>query len=283
VEGARGEGAMRVLDDILASKRREVEALRRETWPAPSRPAADVAKLLARPAQRALRLVAEVKRRSPSAGPLSTVLSPAARALAYTAHGASMVSVLCDAPFFDGGWTHLAEARAAFDAEGVTAPLLAKDFVIDEVQIARARAAGADAVLLIARIVTADRLRELAAHARGAGLEPLLEVVDEKELDAALAADARVVGVNARDLDSLVMDAERAARVVAAIPEGVVAVHLSGVRSADDVRKIAAGRADAALIGEVLMRANDPAPLLDELIRASGRSRCSAGSPAPGG
>jgi indole-3-glycerol phosphate synthase len=223
-----------------------------------------------------------VKLRSPSAGPLTRVLPPASRAVSYATHGAAMVSVLCDAPFFDGGWSHLAEARAACDAAGLATPLLAKDFVLDDVQIARARAAGGDAVLLIARIVTPERLRELAEAARAAHIEPLVEVVDERELEAALAAGARVVGVNARDLDTLAMDAARAARVIAAIPEGIVAVHLSGVRAADDVRSIAAGRADAALIGEALMRADDPAPLLDELVRASERSSCSAGSQAPG-
>jgi indole-3-glycerol phosphate synthase len=267
-----GESGMSLLEKILGSKRKEIEALRHESWPLAARKPIDVARALDRPTGGALRLVAEVKRKSPSGGALSTVLSAAARAVAYSTHGAAMVSVLCDAPFFDGGWSHLADARVACDAAGLGTPLLAKEFVLDEAQIARARAAGADAVLLIARIVTPERLRELAEAVRLAGLEPLLEVVDERELDAALAAGARVVGVNARDLDTLVMDADRAARVVAAIPRGIVAVHLSGVRTADDVRSIAAGRADAALIGEVLMRADDPAPLLDELVKASGRS-----------
>ncbi len=257
------------LDDILTSKRREVEALRQESWPAATREPIDVVRALGRAKGAPLRLVAEVKRRSPSAGALSRVLSPAARAVAYAKHGAAMVSVLCDAPFFDGGWSHLVEARAACDAAGLSTPLLAKDFVIDEAQIARARAAGADAVLLIARIVTAERLRELADAARASRIEPLIEVVDERELESALAAKARVVGVNARDLDTRVMDSARAARVVAAVPSGVVAAHLSGVRAAADVRAIADGRADAALIGEVLMRLDDPTPLLDELVAAT--------------
>ena len=257
------------LDDIVASKRRDIEALRRDVWAPATREPIDVVAALRRSPGAPLRLVAEVKRKSPSAGALSWVLSPAARAMAYATHGAAMVSVLCDAPFFDGGWAHVEQARAAFDVAGLATPLLAKEFVLDETQIERARAAGADAVLLIARIVTSERLGELAEAARRQRIEPLVEVVDERELEAALSAGARVVGVNARDLDTLVMDAARAARVVAAIPGDVVAVHLSGVRTADDVRTLARGRADAALIGEVLMRADDPAPRLDELVAAA--------------
>jgi indole-3-glycerol phosphate synthase len=269
VEERGGERQVSRLDDILASKRREIEALRTEAWPAATREPIDVVRALGRAKGAPLRLVAEVKRKSPSAGALSRVLSPAARAVAYATHGAAMVSVLCDGPFFDGGWAHVVEARAAIDAAGMATPLLAKEFVIDEVQIERARAAGGDAVLLIARIVTAAQLRDLAKAARAMRIEPLVEVVDEKELDVALSAEARVVGVNARDLDTLVMDSARAARVVGAVPSGVVAVHLSGVRAAADVRAIADGRADAALLGEVLMRLDDPTPLLDELVAAA--------------
>jgi indole-3-glycerol phosphate synthase len=181
-----------------------------------------------------------------------------------------MVSVLCDGPFFDGSWDHLAAARARLDAAGLAVPLLAKDFVIDERQAEEARDRGADAVLLIARIVDRARLRELARCAREAGLEPLVEVVDEAELAAALAAGARLVGVNARDLDSLAMDAERTARVLGAIPPEVVAVHLSGVRAPADVALLSRGRADAALVGEALMRQDDPRPALRAMVTAAG-------------
>jgi indole-3-glycerol phosphate synthase len=181
-----------------------------------------------------------------------------------------MVSVLCDEAFFAGGWDDLANARARLDREGLRVPLLAKEFVLDEVQIDLARAHGADAVLLIARIVRRDDLARLVAHARGAHLEPLVEIVDEEELDAALHAGARVIGVNARDLDTLAMDKERTARVVAAIPAGIVAVHLSGLTKAEAVRDVARTRADAALIGEALMRQDDPGPLLREMVEAAG-------------
>jgi len=259
---------MSVLAKIVASKEREIAELRRRPWPEPrKRTPLDVPGALRAPGQ--LALIAEVKRRSPSAGPLSTVLGVAERVRAYAGAGASMISVLCDAPFFDGSFGHLALARDTLDAAGRSVPLLAKEFVLDEVQIACAAAAGADAVLLIARLVSPSRLRELAAAARDASLEPFTEVVDETELDAALAAGATVIGVNARDLDTLTMDAERAKRVLAAIPDDRVAAHLSGLRAPDDVRRIRQGRANAALIGETLMREDDPAPLLARLVTAA--------------
>jgi indole-3-glycerol phosphate synthase len=210
--------------------------------------------------------------KSPSAGELSSALDAAARALAYAREGASMVSVLVDGPFFGGAWTDLADARARLDAAGLGTPLLAKEFVLDEVQIRAAHAAGADAILLIARIVAPEELARLASCARAVGLEALVEVMDERELESALAAGARVVGVNARDLDTLDMDAARTARVLAGIPAGTVAVHLSGLKSPRAVEEAAATRADAALIGEALMREADPAPLLREML-ASARPR----------
>jgi indole-3-glycerol phosphate synthase len=260
------------LEAILESKRREIEALRARPARGPaalaSRAPLDVFAALRRGQRDALRLIAEVKLKSPSAGPLSRALDCPSRALAYAAGGVAMVSVLCDGPFFDGSFEELAAARAALDAAGLAVPLLAKEFVLHDVQIAAAREHGADAVLLIARIVSRPLLRELADAARGRGLEPFVEVVDEAELDAAVYAGARVVGVNARDLDTLAMDAERAARVLARIPGDAVAVHLSGVKDEAGVRTIAAGRADAALVGEALMREDDPRPLLARLTAA---------------
>jgi indole-3-glycerol phosphate synthase len=260
-----------VLAEILASKRKEIAALGPVPHPAAVREPIDVVAALRRPPGTPLRLIAEVKLRSPSAGPLSRALSPAQRAARYAHAGASMVSVLCDAPFFDGSWEHLQAARRSLDdvpaAAGV--PILAKDFVLDERQIDEAAARGADAVLLIARIVPADHLARLARATRDRRLEPLVEVVNEQEIESALAAEARVIGVNARDLDTLAMDGERAARLVAAIPPAVVAVHLSGLRSPDDVRQVARARADAALVGEALMRADDPGPLLQAMVAAA--------------
>jgi indole-3-glycerol phosphate synthase len=255
-----------LLADILASKGKEIAALRRRTRRGALRHAVDVRAALRRGPGESLKLIAEVKLRSPSAGALSRVLEPADRAVAYAEAGAAMVSVLCDTQFFDGSWEHLGAARRALDARATPVALLAKDFVLDEAQIDEARDRGADAILLIARIVPADRLVQLAAAARSRSVEPLIEVVDEREVAAAVAAEARVIGVNVRDLDTLVMDADRGARVLAAVPPGIVAVHFSGIRDPGAVAEVARGRADAALVGEALMRVDDPRPLLRAMV-----------------
>src|SRR5262249_32268210 len=155
-----------------------------------------------------LRLVCEIKFRSPSAGDLSRVLSAASRALVYADAGATMISVLTDSPFFDGSYEHLAECRDALDtALGLRRPLLlCKDFVLDTIQLDRAAGAGADAVLLIARILTPSELAGLAAEARQRGLKPIIEVATLEEIEPALSSGARLIGVNARDLDTLEID-----------------------------------------------------------------------------
>jgi indole-3-glycerol phosphate synthase len=262
-----------LLEDILAAKRVEVDELRARPRTIRPREPLNVVATLRRSEGAPLRLIAEVKLRSPSAGALSSEMTPEARAAAYAEAGASMVSVLCDARFFGGSWAHLAAARArlddAFPKGGRPVPLLAKDFVLHVRQIEEARDRGADAVLLIARIVSRARLVELARAARAERIEPLVEVIDERELEAALEASACVVGVNARDLDTLQMDTARAGRVLDAIPRHVVAVHFSGLRSAGDVALVARGRPDAALIGEALMREADPRAVLASMVRAA--------------
>jgi indole-3-glycerol phosphate synthase len=272
---------MSLLDDILASKRREVTALRAQGRRGSDRTPIDAVGALRRDEGGALRLIAEVKLRSPSAGVLSRALPPGERALAYAEAGAAMVSVLSDEKYFDGSWGHVAAARERLDGAGYGVAVLAKDYVLDERQIEEARDRGADAILLIARIVGPAELARLAGFARDVGVEPLVEVVDEKELEFAVAAEARIIGVNARDLDTLVMDSARAMRVCAAIPADVVAVHLSGLREPADVSRIALGRADAALVGEALMRDDDPRPRLRAMVeaarRGSGKTRTRAG------
>lgn len=266
-----------VLRSILASKEAELPALDRrlETTatflPSPR----DVAGRLRRGTGEPFHLVTEIKFRSPSAGPLSTALDVEGRTLAYARGGAAMISVLCDKPFFGGDWSHVSRARRALDnlersdPKAADVPILAKEFVLDPRQVAMASREGADAILVIVRITRgASHLEELMGAARDHRLTPLVEVADEDELRRALDAGATVVGVNARDLDTLAVDGARAARVLTAVPREVVALHLSGVRDGDGVRALARGRADGALVGEALMKVADPTPLLSELRAA---------------
>lgn len=261
-----------VLEAILEQKKAEVWKLRAAPSYVriPDGPRGNVVETLRRPHGQPLRLIAEIKKRSPSAGDLSRKLTTDQRALRYGNAGAAMISVLTDEKFFAGSWHDLVDARVALERASLPTPILAKEFVIDERQLAEAAACGADAALLIARITPRDRLLKLASAARDLRLEPLVEVVTEEELAWALEAGARVIGVNARDLDTLVMDGERAARVLDAIPEDRVAVHLSGLKTPSDVAAIARSRADAALIGEALMRQDDPTTLLRSFVSAAG-------------
>jgi indole-3-glycerol phosphate synthase len=265
-----------LLARILAAKEEEIVTMTHlAAGEAPGRDVLDVVSRLRRREHEgeALRLVAEVKFKSPSAGDLSRALDAGARAVAYAEAGAAMVSVLCDATFFGGSWGDLARAHAALRAAGHEVPVLAKEFVIDESQVARAEQQGADAVLLIARILPDGDLERLARYARSRCLEPLVEVTDEAELERALACGATLVGVNARDLDTLQMDAARAERVLARVPPDKVALHLSGLKTPQDVASVALGRADAALVGEALMRLDDPAPLLAQMAAAAKTGR----------
>jgi indole-3-glycerol phosphate synthase len=207
-----------ILAEILEAKLRDVARLRSLDLPdAPASRPFDLARRAGDP----LRLICEIKRRSPSAGPLSTRLSVSERAARYAEGGASMISVLCDAHYFDGAFEHL---RAARDATSV--PILCKEFVVDPVQIRAARAWGADAVLIIVRCVPRERVAELTLAARELGLEPFVEVTTEPEAEVAVEAGAHLIGVNARDLDTLTMDAQRAERVLRGLPAGIVRVHL---------------------------------------------------------
>ena len=251
---------MSVLDDILAATRIEIERYKRE--PVPDLGHAPIDPGLRRDGP--LRLIAEIKKRSPSAGALSTKLSVAERARAYAAGGAHTISVLVDHAHFGGGYDDLADARRATDR-----PLLAKGFALDDVQLECARRAGADAVLLIVRILDDRALGALIAGARARGLLPIVEVVDEDELVRAIAAGAEAIGVNARDLSTLAMDRDRAARVLAAIPGDRVRLWFSGVSSPDEVRSLTRLDIDGALIGESLMRQDDPAELLRAMVAAT--------------
>jgi indole-3-glycerol phosphate synthase len=253
---------MGLLTDIINQKRSELPALRSRKLPTPpvARPAVDLRR---RPGQ-PLHFICEIKLRSPSAGPLSTRLSVAERARSYEQNGAHMVSVLCDSAYFDGNYEHLSLARSA-----CSLPLLCKEFIVDECQLDAASAFGASAVLLIARCLNPTELARLMRAAEERSLTPLVEVYTPAEAQLALDSGATFIGVNARDLDSLQMDTERANRIIQDMPSSVVVAHLSGVKTPEDVRRVSSGRADAALMGEILMRKDDPAETLAHLVSAA--------------
>lgn len=259
---------MGVLSEILTAKRSEIQALRRRApsvlnEASPRRQPRPVS--LCRHPGEPLRLIAELKFRSPSAGPLSRHLDVEGRALAYRDGGASMMSILCDGAFFDGDYTHLTRAREACDI-----PLLCKEFVLDEVQLEYAAASGADWVLLIVRCLEQATLKRLIAASERLGLGALVEVHAPEEVVTALNAGATIIGVNARDLDTLEMRPEQAANIVANLPGEVTSLHLSGIKSPLDVRRLADSAVHGALIGETLMRQDDPTALLTSLTQAAG-------------
>jgi indole-3-glycerol phosphate synthase len=208
-----------------------------------------------------LACIAEIKRRSPSKGDLDPALQPDLVAKEYVAGGAACLSVLTDADYFGGSRNDLMAAR---QASGL--PALRKDFTVSEADVADARLMGADAVLLIVAALDDDELSAFSALARTLSLTALVEVHDEAELDRALRADARVIGVNQRDLRTFRVDHERACSLAARIPSDVIAVAESGIRDGDDARRLADAGYDAILVGETLVRAGDRAAELRRLI-----------------
>jgi indole-3-glycerol phosphate synthase len=208
-----------------------------------------------------LNVIAECKRRSPSRGVLRHEYDPAAIAGAYESAGAAAISVLTEPTFFDGSLEHLGVV-----ASRVNVPVLRKDFVVDEYQVAEAAAAGADAVLLIVAALTDEALRDLRAAAAGLGLDTLVEVHDAPELDRALTAGADLVGVNNRNLRTLAVDARVSADLIARIPLGVVAVAESGLHSRDELMTLRKAGYRGFLIGERLMASPDPGTALRDLL-----------------
>lgn len=208
------------------------------------------ASALRRPGE--VRLLAEVKRRSPSAGDIRPGADPAQVARAYVDGGAAALSVLTDRDYFGGDLAFLRAVRGA-----VHVPVIRKDFLIHPVQVWEARAAGADAVLLIARILEQPLLQELHGLARELGMDALVEAHTGEELDRALAAGATLVGVNNRDLDTFVTDLDLCVRLAPRVPHHVTYVGESGIRTAADVDTLGAAGIDAILVGESLMRQPD--------------------------
>jgi indole-3-glycerol phosphate synthase len=208
-----------------------------------------------------INVIAECKRRSPSRGVLRREYDPAAIAKSYQGAGAAAISVLTEPTFFDGALDHLAAVRAV-----TTLPIVRKDFVVDRYQILEARAAGADAILLIVAALSPGLLRTLHRAAADAGLAALVEVHDIHELPVALEAGATIVGVNNRNLRTLAVDAEVSERLVEEIPEHVLAVAESGLKTSDDLKRLRGAGYDAFLIGERFMTADDPGAALKGLL-----------------
>lgn len=210
-----------------------------------------------------VRVIAEVKRSSPSKGALAMIADPAALARDYEAGGASVVSVLTEERRFGGSLADLASVRAAVDI-----PILRKDFVVTSYQVWEARAHGADLVLLIVAALNQDELVGLIERTRSLGMTPLVEVHDEDEAERAVAAGADLIGVNNRNLKTLDVDRSTFARVSAMLPEHVVRIAESGVRGPHDVFEFSRAQADAVLVGEALVTGGDPRSAVADLVAA---------------
>ncbi len=252
------------LDSILAWHRRRATADTRELAALVARasacaPARGFAGSLRNVAH--LAVIAEIKRRSPSKGDLNAGLDPAALARAYEAGGASCLSVLTDSEHFGGSEADLAAARSA-----CRLPVIRKDFTVDPRDVCDARIMGADCVLLIAAALSASELELMLRIAAEVGIDALVETHDEREIESAVSAGATLVGVNQRDLVTFEVDHERAVRVAAAIPEGVVRVAESGVRGRADAQSLRAAGYHAVLVGEHLVTAAEPAAALRDLL-----------------
>ena len=258
-----------ILDKIVASKREEIaaaralvpeETLRQAAAEAP--PPRDFFAALAAPGP--IRLIAEVKKASPTAGIIRDDFQPVEIARTYAEHGAACISVLTDEPFFQGSLDDLRAVRAAVDR-----PVLRKDFILDRYQLYEARAAGADAVLLIAECLDDASLPKLFAEAVELGMSPLVELYEPENLPRVLGAGARLVGVNNRNLRTFEVDLDHTIAMRERVPDDCVLVGESGIRTPGDVARLEAAGVDAILVGESLMRAADIGAAVDELLGGS--------------
>ena len=257
---------MTILDEIVVSKQTEVAAARQrlpleellsQTAAAP--PVRNFRAALAN--GRSIRLIAEIKKASPSAQVIRPQFDPIAIARTYQAHNATCLSVLTDAPYFQGHLEDLMRVRASVDI-----PLLRKDFLIDDYQVVEARAAGADAILLIAEILDDASLNRLLEQARHLGMSALVEFHDEANLPRVLASGADLIGINNRNLRHFSTDLEHTLRLRDRIPPEVVLVSESGIRTRRDVERLEAAGVSAILVGESLMRASDIGLAVDQLL-----------------
>lgn len=259
---------MSILDTILATKRDEIAAAKRavtfeqlDTLANAAGPLRGFKAALNREPGTSVRVLAEIKRASPSAGAICAGADPAAIAAAYADAGAAAISVLTDRKYFDGDLGFLQRVR-----DRVGLPLLRKDFLIDPYQVVEARVAGADAILLIVAALSPSLLAELLAAAHAYQLDVLVEVHTVREAEIALAAGTEILGVNHRDLKTFSIDMSLTAVVAPMLPPDVILVAESGIKTAADVALLGAVGAHAVLVGEQLMRAPDPAAALRALF-----------------
>ena len=255
-----------ILDQIVATKRREIEAAqaaRPASWLeaqlADAPPLRDFFAPLAAPGP--IRLIAEIKKASPSAGVIRADFDPVAIARVYEAHGATCLSILTDETYFQGHLDFLRRVRAA-----VKLPVLRKDFIIDRYQLLEARVAGADAVLLIAECLDDCHLRALHNQAVELGMTPLVEFYEPDNLQRVLDAGATLIGINNRDLRTFHTDLEHTVRLRRHIPDACVVVAESGIRTRADVERLQAAGVDAMLVGETLMARPNIGAAVDELL-----------------
>lgn len=253
------------LDRIVATKRTEVERLKEsfavsdfEKKIAELPPCRGFERALSQDRKRGMGLIAEVKKASPSKGLIRADFDPVRIAEAYEAAGADCISVLTDVEYFQGSNEYLSEVRRA-----VGVPILRKDFTIDPLQIYEARAIGADAILLIAAILTADQMRQFLREARGLGLDALVEVHDREELERALELDATLIGINNRNLRTFVTDLKTTEELIRHIPAGKTVVSESGISSPDEIAFLSSLGAHAVLVGEHFMRQ----PVIGDAVR----------------
>jgi indole-3-glycerol phosphate synthase len=255
-----------ILDKIVTAKRAEIEQskavlpeakLRGSLATAP--PVRDFFTPLA--AGGAIKLIAEVKKASPSAGVIRADFNPVEIARSYTTHGATCISVLTDEPHFQGRLEYLSQIRAA-----VERPVLRKDFILDTYQLIEARAAGADAVLLIAECLDDCNLRKLFNAACELGMTPLVELYEPSNLSRVFDAGATLIGVNNRNLHTFAVDLEHTIRMRDRVPDECVLVAESGIKTWQDVRRLEAAGIDAMLVGESLMREPDIGAAVDRLL-----------------
>ncbi|TWT85554.1 Indole-3-glycerol phosphate synthase [Posidoniimonas polymericola] len=255
-----------ILDKIVATKRDEIAQAKS------LRPKAELRAAIAdAPAPRdffaalaavgPIKLIAEVKKASPSAGLIRDDFDPVRIAKTYEAHGATCLSVLTDEQYFQGSLDYLRNVRAA-----VGLPCLRKDFILDEHQLLEARSVGADAALLIAECLTADELKRLHDAALELGLTPLVELYDPQNMEAVVAAGAKLIGVNNRNLHTFEVDLQHTVRLREQAPPDCVFVGESGIRTHDDVRMLEDAGVNAILVGESLMREPDIGAAVDRLL-----------------